>query len=162
MAKFVRDLIEYSGVSLLEEDDCTMKQSTSFKQTTIDVNLCVPVQKPDIEQIVKADIQTSAIHTVLVKTPVGISVEGQELTGYKLLVMGEFQIKISYVADEPTQSMHSFHVIVPFCEYIVLPANFNPLSTVSPEVYVEDLYVKQLDCRCVFGNVTFMAIAEIC
>ena len=162
MAKFTRNLIEYSGVELLSDDNCMIKKTDSFKQTTIDVNLCTPVQKPDIEQVVKVSIKTKIERSTLVKTPVGISNEGQEITGYKMLLMGDFIIKVAYVADVAVQSMHSFHTIVPFCEYIVMPKDFSPLSIVTPEVYVEDIYVRQQDCRCLFGNITFMAIADIC
>ena len=162
MAKFVRNLIEYNGVELLNDHNCMIKKSDSFKQTTIDINLCVPEQKPDIEQVVKVAIKTKVERYRLVKTPIGISEEGQEITGYKLLVMGDFMIKVNYVANVEVQSMHSFHTIVPFCEYIVMPKEFSPLSVVEPEIYVEDLYVRQLDCRCLFGNITFMATAAIC
>ena len=162
MGKFTRNLIEYSGVELVTDNCCMIKKSDSFKQTTIDINLCVPDEKPDIEQVVKVSIKTNIEKYTIVKTPVGISEEGQEITGYKLLLMGDFIIKIAYVADVTCQSMHSFHVIVPFCEYIVMPKDFSPLSIVTPEVYVEDIYVRQQDCRCLFGNITFMAIADIC
>jgi len=162
MAKFTRNLIEYSGVELITDDNCMIKKSDSFKQTTIDINLCTPEQKPDIEQVVKVSIKTNIDKSTIVKTPVGISEEGQEITGFKILLMGEFIVKIAYVANVESQSMHSFHVIVPFCEYIVMPKDFSPLSVVTPEVYVEDIYVRQLNCRCLFGNITFMAIADIC
>lgn len=162
MGKFMRNLIEYQGIELLDEDNCMIKETNTFKQTTIDVQLCVPEEKPDIEQVVKVSIKNRIERYRLVKTPVGISEEGQEMTGYKLLVMGEFTLKVQYVADEPTQSMHSFHVIIPFCEYIVMPLGFSSLSVVTPEVYVEDVYVRQQDCRCLFGNVTFMTIADLC
>ena len=162
MAKFTRNLIEYSGVELQSDEYCMIQKTDSFKQTTIDINLCVPQQKPDIEQVVKVSIKTDIVRSTLVKTPIGISAEGQEITGYKILLMGDFIVKCSYVANSVSQSMHSFHVIVPFCEYIVMPENFSPLSVVTPEVYVEDLYVRQLDCRCLFGNITFMATADVC
>lgn len=100
--------------------------------------------------------------TKVVKTPVGISMEGQKITGYKYMVMGEFKIKVLYVADKCNNSMNSFHATVPFCEYLVLPKNFNTLSILSPSIIVEDVYTKQLDNRCIFGNITFMLTAQIC
>lgn len=162
MGKFMRNLIEYQGIDILGQDDCLIKESNTFKQTTIDVELCVPEEKPDIEQVVKVIVKKKIERYRLVKTPKGISEENQEITGYKLLVMGDIMIKIQYVADEPTQSMHSFHVTIPFCEYIVMPHDFSSLSIVTPEIYIEDVYVRQQDCRCLFGNVTMMTIADIC
>ncbi|MEF9934296.1 MAG: DUF3794 domain-containing protein [Clostridium sp.] len=162
MDNFIRDLIEYKGIDIYEPNSCFMKESTSFKQSTIDVNLCVPPQKPDIEQVVKVVVDKEIVKYKVVKTPTGVSVEGQEVTGYKLLVMGDITVKVVYVALEEEQSMHSFHVIIPFCEYIVMPKDFRGLSIVTPEIYVEDIYVRQQDCRCLFGNVTLLTMADIC
>lgn len=162
MKNFVRNLIEYQGIDAYEDEVCPIKETTSFKQTTIDVNLCVPKEKPDIEQVVKVSIKKKVVKYKVVKTPVGISEEGQEITGNKLLVMGDIILKIFYVADEPEQSMHSFHVVIPFCEYIVLPSKFKGFSVVSPEIYVEDVYVREQDCRCLFGNVTLLTVADLC
>lgn len=162
MTKFARNLIEYHGVELINDANCMMKKSDSFKQTTIDIKLCVPEEKPDVEQVVKVSIKSKVEKYNVVKTPIGISEEGQEITGYKLLVMGEFIVKVVYVANVESQSMHSYHIIVPFCEYVVMPKDFSPLSIIAPEIYVEDLYVRLLDCRCLFGNITFMTVVDIC
>lgn len=162
MGTFVRDLIEYQGVDLMDAKDCVLSATTSFKQATIDVNLCVPEEKPDIEQVVKVVIKKKVVKYKIVKTPKGTSAEGQIVTGNKLLVMGDIILKINYVADEETQSMHSFHVTIPFCEYVVLPVGFKGLSIVAPEIYIEDLYVKQQNSRCLFGNVTLLTVADLC
>ncbi|MGL4990546.1 MAG: SPOCS domain-containing protein [Sarcina sp.] len=161
MSSFVRNLIEYQGIDLINKDDCALT-TKSFKQATIDVNLCVPEEKPDIEQVVKVVIKKKVVKYKIVKTPKGISPEGQEITGNKLLVMGDIILKINYVADESTQSMHSFHVTVPFCEYVVLPVGFKGLSIVAPDIYIEDVYVNQQDCRSLFGNVTLLTVADLC
>ncbi|MGL4742094.1 MAG: DUF3794 domain-containing protein [Sarcina sp.] len=161
MGNFVRNLIEYQGVDLMDGEICGL-DTTSFKQATIDVNLCVPEEKPDIEQIVKVVIKKKVVKYRIVKTPKGVSAEGQEITGNKLLVMGDLILKINYVANEPTQTMHSFHVTIPFCEYVVLPLGFKGLSIVAPEIYIEDIYVEQQDCRCLFGNVTLLTVADLC
>lgn len=161
MGNFVRNLIEYQGIDLYQKGQCGMSESSAFKQTTIDVELCVPEEKPDIEQVVKVSIKKKIEKYRIVRTPRGKSEEGQEITGNKLIVMGDISLKVQYVADEPTQSMHAFHVVIPFCEYVVMPKGFNGISIITPEVYIEDLYVSQESCRCLFGNVTFMTVVDI-
>lgn len=160
MSKFVRDLIEYDGLDKYSNRTCVGINTDSFKQTNVDVKFCVPCQKPDMEQIAKVKLTKKVVKSKIIKTPVGTSLEGQVITGYKLMVMGELTLKIMYVADEPEQSMHTFHADIPFCEYVVLPEGFSAYGAATPEFYIEDIYVKQLDERCVFGNVTLMLVAD--
>ncbi|MGL4772520.1 MAG: DUF3794 domain-containing protein [Clostridium sp.] len=156
MSSIVRGLIEYTGI-----DTCIRSNIKNFRQVNFESTFCVPCQKPDIEQIVKVSGKTSIYKFEIVKTPVGISLEGQEVTGYKLLVSGDINYKIQYVANEPTQSVHTFHQTVPFCGYIVLPKNFNKGSYINPSALIEDIALEQIDERCVYTNITLLLIADI-
>jgi hypothetical protein len=70
--------------------------------------------------------------------------------------MGQINQKIEYVADEPTQSVHSAHYSIPFCAHIVLPVGFTPDSFVKVVPYIEDIYAVQCDGRKIFKNVTIL------
>lgn len=160
MNSFTRDLVQYSGIDSYIYDECYIGNTSNFKQSNIDLELCLPKQKPDIEQIVKVDVSTDIFKTRLIKTPKGKSFEGQIMTGYKLLILGQVKLKIRYVADEPEQSMHCFYAYIPFCDYIVMPkttCNINPLV---PEVYVEDIYIDKMNCRCLFSNLNIFLVVE--
>lgn len=156
MASIERGLIEYNGI-----DVCRKNNLKNFKQVNYESTFCVPGQKPDIEQIVKVYAKTSISKSEIVKTPVGKSLEGQEVTGYKLLISGDINYKIQYVANEATQSVHTFHKCVPFCGYVVLPKNFNTGVYISPSALIEDISVEQIDCRCVYSNITLLLLVDI-
>lgn len=156
MAPVMRDLIQYEGI-----EGCNYTNG-SFKQTNVDNTFCVPVVKPDIEQIVKVWGNAEIYKYRIIKTPVGESLEGQLLTGYKLIIMGQIKMKYEYVALEETQSVHTAHNVVPFCSYIVMPKKFNPSSLVFPTVLIEDIHSEQVGDRCVYSNITIMLNAEIC
>lgn len=156
MSSVVRGLIEYNGI-----DTCIRNSMKNFRQVNFESTFCVPCQKPDMEQIVKVYAKTSISKYEIVETPVGISLEGQEVTGFKLLVSGDINYKVQYVANEATQSVHTFHKCVPFCGYIVLPKNFNKGSYINPSVLIEDIAVEQIDERCVYSNITILMIADI-
>lgn len=158
MECFVRNLIEYEGIDFKTSKYNNM---SSFKQTTIDLNLELPLNKPEIDHLIKIFIKKEIIKYKVVKTPIGTSVEGQIITGNKLLVMGELALKINYVTSENIQSIHSFEVIVPFCEHIVLPINFKSINMVNPEIYIEDIYIKQKSNKSLFGNVTLLSVANL-
>lgn len=157
MANIQRDLIEYSGV-----DTCTIKDKKNFTQLNIEEVFCIPMEKPDIEQINKVWVKGCVSCQEVVKTPIGKSIEGQILTGYKLLVCGEINLRVQYVACEATQTVHTTNSIFPFCAYVVLPADLNPNSIIKPSIIIEDVFSDQLDDRCIYNNVTLMIIVDIC
>lgn len=157
MASIINQLIEYDGI-----DICTVSSYKYFRQFNKEQILCIPVQKPDIEQIVKVWAKASILKHSVIRTPVGVSLEGQVMTGYKLFVLGEIHIKYQYVADYVEQSVHTAEGTIPFCEYVVLPENFSESQTIFPHVAIEDIFCKQLDCRCINNNFTLMLIANLC
>lgn len=157
MGKINRDLIEYNGISM-----CPYKNLPHFKQVNTDYIFCIPDQKPDIEQIVKVWAEGCIIETEVIKTPVGTSLEGQNVTGYKLLVCGDLKLKIEYVACEVTQSVHTAHTTFPFCGYVVLPGNINPNAIIKANIAIEDIFSEQIDLRCIYNNITMMIIVDVC
>lgn len=152
-----RDLIEYNGIST-----CHYENLPNFKQVNIDYIFCIPNQKPDIEQLVRVWADACVIDTEVIKTPIGTSLEGQNMTGYKLLVCGDISLKIEYVACELTQSVHTAHVKFPFSGYTVLPGDINPHSLIKASVSIEDIFSEQIDLRCIYNNITMMIIVDVC
>ncbi|MGL5675377.1 MAG: hypothetical protein ACRDDX_03095 [Cellulosilyticaceae bacterium] len=162
MSTFNRSLIEYDGIVSYDTMRCIEITPNTFKQFNIDMELCVPCEKPSIEQIVKVTTEPCVLKQVILRTPCGTSPEGIILTGYKLLVMGEVGVKIKYVALEAEQSVHTVHAILPFCTSLILPLDFTHLSAVSSKVYVEDALIDQRGDRFMFVNITLMLIAQSC
>lgn len=156
MASTVKNLIEILGIA-----DSLPENPTVFKQFTIQETLTLPEAKPDIEQIVKVIAQVVINNTRVIRTPVGTSLEGQVLSGYKLVVEGEVRQKIEYVADECTQSVHAAHFDVPFSTFIVLPVGFTIGTPITVTPYIEDIYIEALDKRTIFKNIILLLDATI-
>lgn len=157
MSSIVKDLIEYSG---LTDPLPVLPATANFKQFSVQETLKIPSVKPDVEQIIKVMVEVIIISTRVIKTPISISAEGQKLTGFKLIVEGELNQKVEYVADEPSQSVHAAHFRVPFSTFIVLPANFVIGTPLTVTGYIEDIYAQLLDKRTIFKNVTVLVVAE--
>ncbi len=157
MGKKIRDLIEYNNIN-----EYCVKNLENFKQTNVDYVFCIPNQKPDIEQIVKVWANPFIECEKLVKTPVGTSLEGQRITGYKYLIEGYITLKVEYVALETEQSLHTAHTDIPFCSYVVMPEGFNKNALITPNILIEDINSLQMDCRCIYNNITFMTIVDLC
>lgn len=157
MISITRDLVEFYGI-----DDCLPIDPKNFKQINIEDEAYVPIQKPDIEQIVKV-YSTAEIKTYkVISTPKGTSLEGVRLTGHKLIVEGEIKYKIQYVADSKTQSVHTFHYSSPFMSFVILSEEFSPTSFLTVSTFVEDIYSNQIDCRSIYLNTTLLITAESC
>jgi len=158
MASIVKNLIEYAGIA----DYLPTLDPPAFKQFTVEENLTIPCAKPDIEQIVRVMAEVIIKSTKVISTPEGTSVEGQILTGWKVIIEGYVNQKIEYVADEPTQSVHAAHFKIPFSTFIVLPHGFDPGNVVTIIPYIEDIYAQQLDKRHIFKNITLLLHAIYC
>lgn len=151
MKNIIDDLIEINGIA-----DMFPAYSNTFKQFQVGRIFNLPVQKPDMEQLLNVTVTVEVLKTNIIETPKGISFEGQILTGKKLIINGRIQQKIEYISDDPLQSVHAAHFIIPFSSYIVLGSNFACASDFETTGYVEDIYVKQVDKRKIIMNVILL------
>lgn len=131
------------------------KKSKYFKEEAICEILSISQQKPDIERILDVVVWPSIENIKLVETEVGISVEGQRLSGYKVIVELRIKEKITYVANEVTQSVHAAHFESLKSVFVVIPKEIDGKPTcnlikagklnVTP--YIEAVQTRLLDCR---------------
>ncbi|MFI3174033.1 MAG: hypothetical protein R3Y53_02380 [Bacillota bacterium] len=127
--------------------------SAIFKQEIINEVQALNEKNPPMERLLGTVISVDIDGIEFIETEVGISNEGQKLTGTKLLVKLRLQEKTTYVGDHKTQPVHAeyfesrrnFFVILPekidgldFCEY-------QDRLIVTP--YIEDVETRMLDDR---------------
>lgn len=155
--KKIENMIEYNGI-----DKNLPKNPTVFTQFNLNKTLCIPIEKPDIERIVRMDTKITIDRYQVIKTPKGTSLEGQTLTGCKLIVQGRINQLIMYVANEREQSVHSAHFEECFCKFIVLPKNFSPLTSVKVVPYIEDVTITDNDTRCFCECINIFLDTRIC
>lgn len=151
--------LEQGGTVLTREiqsnKTTTFVSTASFKQLFVDETLTIPDVKPDVESIIDVTVDIVIVRKELIDTPKGISNEGQVLTGKKLCIHGKLCQTISYVANDPEQSVHSAEFEVPFCTFIVVPENLFDSCQVQVTSFIEDVYYEKIDNRHIFKNVTF-------
>ncbi|MGL4772522.1 MAG: SPOCS domain-containing protein [Clostridium sp.] len=134
---------------------------STFKQISVDQNLCIPSVKPDMEEINDIKVKAEIVECHVINTPVITSNEGQSLSGYKLIVRGLLTELVEYTSCTEEQSVHSAHYSIPFSTFIVLPQNYIAGSKIDVDAIVEDVYYKMIDCRCFFKNITLLINARI-
>lgn len=158
MAKIIKDLVEYIGIS-----DTLPANPLYFKEISIPETVTIPPQKPDIEQLLAVMIEPEIVSVRLIETPVGVSNESQNLSGCKLVMELRLHQKVKYVADEPCQSVHVAEFESVFKSiFVVIPCEVNGVKVcelmrknkVIIKPYIEDIFAKMMDERTVFKNTT--------
>lgn len=98
--------------------------------------------------------------------------EGTYLTGRKLIIEGLLKQKVVYTAEVGCQSVHSAHFEIPFSSFIIVYPKFENDEVVVDDaivdldetfcvnVCVEDVFIKKLDERTIFKNVTLFLNAK--
>ena len=156
MTKIVRDLIEYYF------DEGSYIKAPNFKQLNVDFMFLIPYDKPDIKNVLKVWSEPCIYYKKVIKTPEGISLEGQNLTGSGVLIEGNLNVKIEYLSSKENISTHTIDNYFPFSAYIVLPELFNFNSIVTTSILIEDVDITLLSEKQIYCNITLMAIADIC
>ena len=157
MGSISRELINYYGIS-----DCINLNIKNFTQQNIDDIFCIPSDKSDIDEIIKVWLNSRIVKYEVIQISEGTSLEGHMMTGYKLSITGDMSLKISYIAEEPDQPVHTARTVFPIHGTIMLPENFNPSSRVIPTIIIEDIFSRKMNSRSVYSNITFMMSADIC
>lgn len=171
MANILRGMVDGIGIT----DFANLPENPKyFTEITIPELVTIPKQKPDIEQLISVMVDAKVISTRIVTTPISTSSEGQILTGRKLIFEIKLKQKITYVADEPTQSVHAAHfektvssVFVMVPPSIGTPPNAVPIETllrqnkITVTPYIEDIYGALKDKRAIFKNITLLVDATI-
>jgi len=110
---------------------------TEFCETD---KLCIPHPNPNIRVVLEVCVNVVICSAKIICTPVG----------NKVVVEGTKQIKVTFAADDPCQSVHCAHFEIPFCSIILLgPIKDEVIQVCSA---IEDISVRCLDCRCLIVN----------
>jgi len=154
------DLVEKLGI-------CTptklaaIDTETTWTQIFIPEVLCIPEQKPDVEQVITVTSTVDIMSTRVIKTPKvenagGLvqNYEGTFLTGRKLIIEGVLRQRVIYTADVEDQSVHSAHFDVPFSVFVVLPEDTDLFNKYKIEPCIEDIFICRVTSRQIFKNVT--------
>jgi hypothetical protein len=104
--------------------------------------LCVPSQKPDIEDIDSVYASVYIKNFKIIKT----------IQGFKVIVEGLKKYKIMYTANTCEQSVHSAHWESCFCDFILLGDQCDDSCNICVHdifIGIEDIVIKYNDNRIV-------------
>ncbi|MGL5380750.1 hypothetical protein [Clostridium sp.] len=141
-----------------------------FKEEAICEVLTIPCQKPDMERPLEVIVWAEIENIRTVETEQGVSVEGQKLSGTKLVVEVRLKEKLTYVANEATQTVHAAHYETLKSMFVIVPSELNgkPICNLLKSQrlrvipYVEDVTWRMLDCRNIHKCVMLFLDVKAC
>lgn len=131
-----------------------------FKQISLKSNLSVKPSKLGIEQINSVTGNAEITDFYIIETPISTSLEGQHMTGHKLIFHGFLSLEVEYTADDEEQTVYSENYLEPFSSFVILQPEFNSDSIVSIKAKVENIYFKQTTTCCFFTNTTMLVVVN--
>ena len=140
-----------------------------FTQMMITEIVKIPEEKPDMELLLSVMVEPEIISTKFIDTPCMKSFEGQLLSGKKLIIELKLNQKVTYVADEPTQSVHAAHFEkILRSIFIIVPKMINDidierlfkLGKLEVIPYIEDICGEMIDPRTISKCVALLIDAS--
>lgn len=154
---YVKSKTRYHGIS-----DYIPDEISSIAQSNINEILKLSECMPDIDEILKVSIDNEIINSKLVKTALGVSLEGQKLTGWKYISEGFFYVRVDYCSNSPENAVHTFKSSIPFNIALELSENTHYNSRIIDSIFIEDIYSQVLNKKEALINISFIFTAENC
>lgn len=148
MGRVIRELVEYSGI------DSNCHKLNLFNQDNYNFILYINDENPACEEIEKVWVSYSIVHTENIKTHKGISLEGVQITGKALLIVGDFKIKVQYIGLGSLQKAYTIESLIPFSGVVTLPEDCNENEYLVSTVIIEDINSIKIDHKAIYNNIT--------
>lgn len=129
-----------------------MNNSSNFKQISVQEYLMIPNGNIDIESINSISGYVEGVKCHTIKTMKTTSLEGQILSGNKIIIYGTLKIVVQYTACDYSQSVHSVKYNIPFTTFVVLSSNYITSNKVEIDARVENIDHNVVSCKKFFVN----------
>ncbi|MDK2587413.1 hypothetical protein QOZ83_16335 [Romboutsia sedimentorum] len=158
MTSYLNNLTQYN---IREDSICIPTNVNTFKQLSGEYKFQIPCTSPDVSVIEKVITSTEIISTHLIKTPQGTSADGQTLTGYKAVTVGNLKVTVQYDSFNSEGGLNVVNYLIPFSVPIVVPSFYSEYSNVFSSVDIEYLDVELIDPRNLYISVAMLVAVEV-
>lgn len=150
-----------SGYKFSESNECNVSIALdSFKQISIADHINLSPQKNDIDYINNIDTKVIIKEYHPIKTPIATSMDGQVLSGYKLIVHGKISQVIQYTVRKNDQRVHYLENECVFSSFVVLPCNYKIGDPIQIEGIVEHIYHNLVNPRYIIENIDILLVVK--
>lgn len=155
MSNMDGDLIEYSGTSKY-----IPKNIECFKEFNIDSMIDIELNDRKIKEILRVNTSSEIKEFRVIKTPVGKSLEGENLTGKKCIIEGEIIIRIDYIEDDPNNKMYCKNYRENFSVGITLSKSLLNVNLLIPSIFIEEIEGELLEDNEILVITNMLAVIE--
>ncbi|MGL4655767.1 MAG: hypothetical protein ACRCWM_07785 [Sarcina sp.] len=142
MAKYVREFVEYSGIS-----DRIPEDIDAFKNISIDGTFKLSPKKPGIESFLKCSVKSTLFNSRLINGAFGVGADGKKLTGVRCAVEGEVCCRVEYIGKNSKDLIYTDRVTIPCVTNVPLTDEYMYSNKVIPTIFLDDIYLEKLNCR---------------
>lgn len=156
MSNIYKNLIEYSGIS-----NYIPKDISCYREFNVDSIVNLTKDRPKIDEIIKISASHKINSTRIIKTPIGKSLEGQELTGKKYMIEGELNFRVDYLSENEDSKVYCTYYKEYFATSIVLQQDIINSTMFIPTIFIEEINGEVLNNEQVLIITTILASVEI-
>ncbi|MGL4877022.1 hypothetical protein [Paraclostridium dentum] len=128
----------------------------SFKQFMISSKLPIPCSNYGVCEIVNKYVDVEITNTEVINTIKGVSCEGENLTGTKIVVNGTLIERIEYIELCSDKTIKVAEYNIRFNTFIVLPENCNDTDNLKIDSFIEDIDMRLIDCNTLYQSVSLL------
>ncbi len=134
---------------------------STFKQIDVEDHLELTSNKPDVELINNIGGQVKLLKSYIIETPKGTSLDGQTLTGSKLIIHAYLDLTVEYTSSDTDSKICTANYCLPFSTFIILPETVLPNTPVHIDSNIENIFYRVVNNRCFFVCTSLLVIAHL-
>lgn len=154
MSNIFNNLIEYAGIS-----SYIPKNIRCSKEITLNTTVKLKSSTRNFSEIIKVSVFTEVIYYKVIKTPIGSSLEGQNLTGKKIIIDGLLNLRIDYLSKD-SNKVYCMNYKENFCSTLILNNKFTNKSIFIPTFFVENINAQLVNDNEVFVITSLLSAVE--
>ena len=134
-----------------------------WNQISLSKICTLPMDKPDIIQILSVNSKIKVINQKVIDTPKSDipNLNNLSLTGKKLIINGLLIQNINYISKTDSQEVISSDIIIPLSSYIMLPKDYPCYNKFNLCLCLEDINLCALNNRQIFSSATIFLKAKL-
>lgn len=151
-----RNEVEYIGIDKYIPNDIR-----AFKSLDIGEICEINALSPDVYKALKVKVDSRIIDYRVIDTISGTAVDGQKLTGKKVILNGIVTFRIEYTSTDEEDSIYVIYGKKEFNAVVALSTNTSRNCRLIPSVFIEDIYIRKINKRNVFFYCLLLVMIEL-
>ncbi|WMJ80623.1 hypothetical protein RBU49_17750 [Clostridium sp. MB40-C1] len=143
-------------VEIINDSSKFWNNPKAFKQFCIQDTFDLPLNKMNIEKILNVVVDVEIIDKFIIDTIIGMSIEGQRLSGKKIIVNGKIRYRVEYETTEESQVINTIEFEKNFSNHVMIENQKCDILQIKVIANAEYALVKQINERKILHNAVIL------